>query len=471
MISLHKKYWYSARLVTVLFILGIHWADCTAQCTFLIEAQENFGSTDFTEDNKGGFLYTTNIGIIRYDNCGKELWTKPDNGYYRIFCRKGFDGYYKFGTGYGFYGNFNIEADDLRGNKVFDIAVDDDLEVRYIRDWIDDVSRKQFVVCGLRFTNNKADSLQYWIAGADYTGNVLWQNYFTDIGKSRYWSRLFKNTKTGGYILLGLDQDVYQRCEWFSVDTLGTIIKRAPIEPNPKPNGAGWPTNGYHDYQVHSGYYSYRSVCAMNDTSILAHVWTPQNDYVLYQYNMDLNVIQRYDTGGGSFMFKIPNGHLGAGGETFSVYDQFNNRKFRTTVFKNGPNDEIEIVRVKPSKDGGYYGMAVGWRHLNGNSTNVTYLFKTDSMGKIYNQPQFKEKEAVAMLQPNPAKDKLRVAIPFYYGNIEVKIYDSRGRLWLKTEQNEQEHIDISELAPGIYFVYAKIVETGETRGMKLVVE
>ncbi|WP_285124250.1 hypothetical protein, partial [Lactococcus petauri] len=157
----------------------------------------------------------------------------------------------------------------------------------------------------------------------------------------------------------------------------------------------GDPTNGYYDYKVYSGYYSYRSVCAMNDSSILATVWTPKNDYVLYQYNMDLNVIGRLDEGFGSYIRSgLTTGYIAAGGEEFGYFDENKNEKFTSKVFKNGTNDEISIVRVKPSKDGGYYGMAVGWRHLNGNSTNVTYLFKTDSMGKIYNQPQFNEKEA-----------------------------------------------------------------------------
>jgi hypothetical protein len=75
------------------------------------------------------------------------------------------------------------------------------------------------------------------------------------------------------------------------------------------------------------------------------------------------------------------------------------------------------------------------------------------------------------MLQSNPAGNKVRIAIPYYYGSIYARSYDMHGVLVFEKTQDEQVPFDISSLTSGMYIVKARIQETGETRTMKLVVQ
>jgi hypothetical protein len=75
------------------------------------------------------------------------------------------------------------------------------------------------------------------------------------------------------------------------------------------------------------------------------------------------------------------------------------------------------------------------------------------------------------MLQPNPAKNKVRIAIPYYYGTIEASFYNLQGQFIESQTLVESGFFDISRLSPGIYFVKGRNIETNETRTMKLVVK
>ncbi len=78
-------------------------------------------------------------------------------------------------------------------------------EMRTIHDFIHDTLRKQFIVAGRKAMFYKRNQISYWIAGVDYRGNIVWENFWEDSTKSKYFSRIFKNTKTQGYLLVSND--------------------------------------------------------------------------------------------------------------------------------------------------------------------------------------------------------------------------------------------------------------------------
>ncbi len=146
--------------------------------------------------------------------------------------------------------------------------------------------------------------------------------------------------------------------------------------------------------------------------------------------------------------------------------------KWAHNVLPEKDSEAVEIKKIAQSADGGYYGIADGYRILtNGDWQYIVYIFKTDSLGKINPTEEYSEKKEPMMLQPNPANDKVRIAIPYYYyGSIYARFYDVRGVLVFEKTQDEQVPFDISSLASGLYLVKARIEETGETRTMKLVI-
>ena len=138
--------------------------------------------------------------------------------------------------------------------------------------------------------------------------------------------------------------------------------------------------------------------------------------------------------------------------------------------FSNKDVDYFGINSVRESVDGGFYGVATGDYAVDPWQSWV-YVFKTDSKGRIDNKAGYSEWEQPLMLQPNPAYNSVRVVIPYYYGEVETWIYDTHGSELLYYKHNELDPIDISALSAGVYAVHARIVETGEVRKMKLVVQ
>jgi hypothetical protein len=138
--------------------------------------------------------------------------------------------------------------------------------------------------------------------------------------------------------------------------------------------------------------------------------------------------------------------------------------------FKDKAGEYFDLAMVRESADGGFYGVASGYYASDPWKTWII-VFKTDKDGNIENKEGYSEWDQPLMLQPNPAKDEVRVAIPYYFGEVESWIFDAQGNEMLYYKHNELDPIDISSLAAGVYIVHARIVETGEVRKMKLVVE
>ena len=154
--------------------------------------------------------------------------------------------------------------------------------------------------------------------------------------------------------------------------------------------------------------------------------------------------------------------------DTIGLMDSDLNVIWERQLFKPG-NYGYDYFIIKPSMYGGYYGLF----RVTNSLTNEYYvhLFRIDSSGNYTNEPEYSEWQQPLMLMPNPAKDKVRIMIPYYLGMVETRIYDLRGRLLLHKTHDEQEYLDISYFAPGSYVVKATDLKRGKTRMMKMVVE
>lgn len=334
-----------------------------------------------------------------------------------------------------------------------------------IWDYVFDNLRQQFVVAGPR-SKIGSNKYQYWIAGVDVSGKIQWEKYWADSGQSRYFSRIFKNKATGGYLLLTDDEVISDRHEFMNVDSMGNEISRAPMESNPCDNN--------------SLYIS--GMSAYSDSEVVASVYKVSGcDYGTYinVYNLLGQLKRRIDTYPYSSSIYVTNDKtfvMLSGNRLLFVYTQQSvSMVVKEIISVNSAKETITIKTIKQSRDGGFYGIAEGEIAPNGWSDplreNWIYIFKTDSLGNIYNEEEYSEKGQACMLQPNPAGDKVRVAIPYYYGDVHAAFYTLQGQMIFEDTQNEKEYVNISRLAPGVYIVQAKVLETGAMRTMKLVVE
>ena len=99
------------------------------------------------------------------------------------------------------------------------------------------------------------------------------------------------------------------------------------------------------------------------------------------------------------------------------------------------------------------------------------FVFKTDSEGLIHPQNKYSEWDQPLMLIPNPASQKVRIAIPYFYGQIQARFFDAKGNFISQQTHFDTELFDIQHLSPGMYFVQAVNLNTQESRTLKLVVE
>jgi hypothetical protein len=104
-------------------------------------------------------------------------------------------------------------------------------------------------------------------------------------------------------------------------------------------------------------------------------------------------------------------------------------------------SSSVGIVEIGQSRDGGYYGIASGEDYVNPGiwpDSYLLYIFKTDALGQIHQTEEYSEKKQPVMLQPNPALDKVRIVIPYYYGRVYAQFYNMQGVMVFEKTQEEK---------------------------------
>jgi hypothetical protein len=101
--------------------------------------------------------------------------------------------------------------------------------------------------------------------------------------------------------------------------------------------------------------------------------------------------------------------------------------------------DPIHESHVIAARDGGFYGYA--WHHQ---LASVTYIFKLDSLGRLYPNPPPERPELVVAV-PNPARGQIRFDMPYhdlplYPRHIQATFYDMLGRRCLEVKATSSKH-------------------------------
>lgn len=460
--KLNLNFWSNNLKLLWLLSIVLCLSKSQAQNTTFMYTFKNSGGYDILEDKKNGFVFNADYSIFRINKFGNKLFEQYKPGLWMILeTSSDSNSLYIFGVsseigGYAF-NKIDYSGKLLEENYYSDKDNNDTLITP--QDVIFDEKRDQFVVCGGK---NPYYSTKYhfWIAGVDKNGKILWQNSFFDKGKFRHFSKIIPNKATGGYLLLGSDIMNNFYSEIFNTDSLGHLISR-----------------NYVDSCYDANFLTYRmevvDISPFQDSLFLVSGRTSCNRdlnyYILDKYGKTKRkIISDFNS---ELFIPLDNGNIFfAVGDYIYLLDQnFNLVWMREKLFGEHLHFYYEIHKLRQSKDGGFYGIAEGIAPSG--EDNLVFVFKTDRDGLIHPQNKYSEWDQPLMLIPNPASKKVRIAIPYYYGQIEAHFFDSKGNLISKQIQNDTDLFDIQHLSPGMYFVKAVILNTQESRTMKLIVE
>ncbi len=468
-----KNFWFNKCLITLLMLCG-SLINTTAQHSFFIKITASGAyAPNVFEDEKGCIIAKYDYGLTRINPDGRILWQTSDKALVKGACIADSQ-HFIFPSIASEMGGFAFQAIDYKGKTLWIVQEEimQTTRLRTIRDFIIDSARKQYIVAGDRGKVGISQNIYYWIAGLDYRGHILWEREWRDNGENRYFKKIIKNNKTRGYILLTQDVNfILEKQELFSLDSIGQLLERSYIEPNPC------------NINPDSRNYRVKDLIAFNDTMFLATLSCRlSNDCPLkegnyfYFYNANGKLIKRLKNAWAVDFIRQTKDKkivICAGNFIGKLNTNFE-LEWAKDIF---PEDSMALVFIEDfaqCKDGGYLGIAGGYRAINNNWSDiqyVVYVFKTDSLGNINPKEEYIEKLQPVMLQPNPASNKVRIAIPYYYGKVTVEFYTMHGVFLFKKTKDEQDMYDISSLATGIYIVKARLEETEELRTMKLIVQ
>jgi hypothetical protein len=447
--------------ISALIILALCSGRTTAQSNTFLKYFDAMGVSDIAEDSKNCYLTFIGHKAYRLSPVGEVLW--QNSNYWGlgsiILPEAHADRYDVFGLA-GELGGFAMLTINNRGKEIRYVYKDPFEEKDTSRTAVDvifDKKRNQYIAGGTKFSFRSP--MQFWIGGFDTAGKMLWENSFYEKGTSRYFKQILPNKSAGGYLLVTDDENSTNRNEIFTVDTMGRILTRRFVE---KTDCNG----GYELTQL-------SRLAIYNDSQYITWGYRFRCDpgSFFYILNNQGEVVRRIDSEDGVFKIIPQNdgGLITTDGSSWLLrYDSNFKLMWKRNIFQEHTSQYLEIREVYQSRDGGYYGVAFG--QTNFPLAHYAYAFKTDSLGRIFNNAGYSEWKQPMMLQPNPAHGKVRIAIPWYYGSIEAEFYNLQGQLILTQTRNEQEAFDISSLITGVYMVKARNPATGETRNMKLVV-
>jgi hypothetical protein len=446
--------------ISALIILALCSGRTAAQGNTFLKYYDAPHIADIAEDKKNCFAVIVGETIKRLSPNGETLW-ENDNywGLGGIRLPKAHsDRYDVFGI-YGELGGFAMLTINNRGKEIRYVYKDPFEERDTSRSPTDvyyDDKRGQYIVCGTKFSFRSP--MQFWIGGFDTAGKMLWENSFYEKGTSRYFKQILPNKSAGGYLLVTDDENGGNRNEIFTVDTMGRILTRRFVEKmDCRPS--------YELTQL-------SRMAIYNDSQYLTWGKRSRCDIGSFFYilNNQGEVVRRIDSAITAVRIILlkDGGFVTVAGSWLMRYNSSFKLMWERNIFQEHTSQYLEIREVYQSRDGGYYGVAFGQTNIP--FAHYAYAFKTDSLGRIFNNAGYSEWKQPMMLQPNPAHGKVRIAIPWYYGSIEAEFYNLQGQLILTQTRNEQEAFDISGLSAGVYVVKARNPSTGERRTMKLVV-
>lgn len=438
------------------------------QATFLTEIKASH-VYDVFEDDKGCLIASTREGITRINPSGNILWQRKGGSL--LFGEALKDSqYYLFSARSSEFGGFGMAAYDYKGKELWSVYHSTQPVARSIWDFMVDTARRQNIVVGMKHEPGGSNKLYYWIAGVDFRGNIQWENIWRDSGRNRIITRVVKNTKTKGYYLLTVDENDSRNQELLNVDTLGRLLNRNFVEPNP-----------CHKLSIFD--YNLKDIIPYNDSLCLATVdfgysqfCSQGNGWYYYFYNSRGEMVKKIRKEWVSTLViqTHDKGILFGGGTSIAKLNKELELEWSSKLYPQENNQSVEIIKIAQSRDGGYYGIAHGYKNVDHPIIRYyyfAYVFKTDSLGQIHQQKEYSEKTQSMMLQPNPAQNTVRIAIPYYHGTIKARFYDIFGVFLFEQIGNERDYFDIGHLSSGMYRVEALIEETGEMRSMKLMIQ
>ncbi len=459
--KLTSNFW--SNKLKLIYVLVFHLCSgfSQAQVNTFVYTYKDWGCWDIVEDTKNGYLFNIYGKVNRIDKFGNKIFDFYDAGAWIIRqVKEDSNSYYLFGNAVD-VGGFGFHKIDYSGNLLeenYIYAENDHDSTVTPMDVFYDEKRGQFIVCGSKSVLYSTKT-HFWIAGVDKKGKIIWQNSFFDKGKHRYFSRILPNKSTGGYLLLGNENYTTEYSEIFTTDSLGQLLTRHFLD------SCYVSTFLTHLMQI-IDLYPYRDSLFLISGRTKCN-WE-LNYYVVDKQGKPKQKIQ--SSYFGEFHLNLDNGNLLiAIGDHLALLDQnFNLIWHRQKLFGEHKDMYYEMRKIQKSKDGGFYGIAEG---ISNNNNNLVFVFKTDSEGLIHPQNKYSEWDQPLMLIPNPASQKVRIAIPYFYGQIQARFFDAKGNFISQQTHFDTELFDIQHLSPGMYFVQAVNLNTQESRTLKLVVE
>jgi hypothetical protein len=455
------------------FLVGCSFTVVNAQPTFYntyqdAESWEENHSSEVFQLPKGGYFNLGSAYVKKFNNYG-DLKNKIDLPMMHKILQ---DPRHKerlfvlgINSALGDYYMAKINTDGEILNKKYKYVAKASDTIEFAADFLVDTNRKTLVFAGGRSRGDE-NNPHFWIGITDYDFNFIKQKSWIIKGKNKvyYFRQIVPNQKTGGYVVAVGDYSNNNELWW--LDSNLNVVNARKIEVSPC---------------LFSAYFS--RLINLNDSIFVIYGSASYTGFdscsiktdgsYIFIFNHKGDLIKRqmiYE--GLEYIFNSArtNHFLYATLDHIGMMNDKLEKVWEQPIIKRGNSSSwFRFMSVEISQNHGfYYGAAV---EELGFSKQRLHLFCFDSIGNINGGSEYSEWQQSLMLLPNPAKDKVRVIIPYYLGMVETRIYDMQGRLMLHKTHNEKEYLDLANFAPGSYIVKSTDLKRGKTRTMKLVVE
>lgn len=444
---------------------------------------------DIIEDYEGGVLLLTGTNLFRFDSDLRLLWTSAYEHFpHREIRYDEKNNLYIVSSQQTIYGGYRLLAYNLKGEVVWlakrNIEYDPGSKHDIIGDFLVDSANNRILIVGITWYWQQRRKA-YWSAVADMQGNILREDrrFYRKIEDNPIsFSGLRKRTDGKGYFAFATDDFITfsDQTKIVRFDSNFNYIDSLPLLPLDR-----------HPETYERSRYECLNFGRLNDSEYLSKNYIRSNigsDYYGFVFDLDFNFKYFFKKEENPDVFfqslhfiKFGNYYL----HNFTRQIRKTDKEFKTIwereikipihpklpeEFLPHTEDPIYESYVIPSSDGGFYGYA--WHY---NLSTVTYIFKLDSLGRLYlNLPP--ERPELVVPVPNPARGQIRFDMPYhnpplYPRHIRAVFYDMQGRPCLEVEGDKYTQHDISALRPGMYVVKTRIRENGEERTLKVMVE